>query len=116
LARRLTSRLFHNRLTADRAHASLSVDVVDARGRHTKPGAEVRVFAAGTRRLVSSALVDTGSGYCSQNVMPAHLGVAGHARVDVEVTVLTKSGRRILARRNVDPRTAPRPLVIHAGQ
>jgi hypothetical protein len=108
--------LFHNRLTADRAHASLSVDVVDARGRHTKPGAEVRVFAAGTRRLVSSALVDTGSGYCSQNVMPARLGVAGHARVDVEVTVLTKSGRRIVARRNVDPRTAPRPLVIHAGQ
>jgi len=108
--------LFHNRLTADRARASIAIDVVDARGRHTKSGAEVRVYAAGTRRLISSALVDSGSGYCSQNVMPAHLGVAGHARVDVEVTVLTKSGRKIVAHRNVDPRTAPRPLVINARQ
>ena len=56
-----------------------------ARGRHTRraPG---RVYAAGTRRLISSAIVDSGSGYCSQNVMPAHLGVAATARVDVEVT------------------------------
>jgi hypothetical protein len=101
-----------NRLAADRARASLAVDVVDARGRHTKAGAEVRVYAAGTRRLVSSAIVDTGSGYCSQNVMPVHLGVAATARVDVEVTLLTNAGRRIVARRNVDPRTAARPLVI----
>src|SRR6185295_14710161 len=104
--------LFRNLLPLPQARRSLAVDVVDTRGRHTKPGAEVRVYAAGTRRLISSSLVDTGGGYCSQNVMPAHLGVAANARVDVEVTMLTKSGRRIVARRNVDPRTAPRPLVI----
>jgi hypothetical protein len=105
--------LFHNRLAADRTHASLSVDVVDSRGRHTKPGAEVRVYAGG-RRLVSSALLDTGSGYCSQNSMPVHVGVAGEAKVDVEVTVLTTSGRRTFTRKGVNPRTAARPLVITA--
>ena len=104
--------LFRNRLSADRAHASLAVDVVDARGRRTMAGAEVRVYGAGTRRLISSAIIDTGSGYCSQNLMPAHLGVAANARVDVDVTMLTPSGRRIVTRRNVDPRTTTRPLVI----
>src|SRR5215468_4135267 len=34
--------LFRNLLPAARARWSLAVDVVDARGRHTKPGAEVR--------------------------------------------------------------------------
>jgi hypothetical protein len=105
--------LFRNRLAVDRTHASLTIDVVNARGRHTKAGAEVRAYAGG-RRLVASALVDTGSGYCSQNVMPVHLGVAAEARVDVEVTVLTKSGRKTVTTKNVNPRTASRPLVITA--
>src|SRR5205814_2226833 len=43
-----------NLLPRSQARRSLAVDVVDARGRHTKPGAEVRVYAAGTRRLISS--------------------------------------------------------------
>ena len=50
--------------------------------------------------------------YCSQNLMPVHLGIAATARVDVEVTLLTNAGRRIVARRNIDPRTTTRPLVI----
>ena len=61
--------LFRNLLPPSVARRSLAVDVVDERGRHTKAGAEVRVYAAGTRRLISSGLVDTGGGYCSQNVM-----------------------------------------------
>src|SRR5439155_23903772 len=68
--------LFRNLLPAARARQSLSIDVVDARGRHTKPGAEVRVYAAGRRRLISSGLVDTGGCYCSQNVMPFHVATA----------------------------------------
>jgi hypothetical protein len=91
---------------------SLSVDVVDARGRHTRSGAEVRVYAAGTRRLLSSALVDTGGGYCSQNLMPVHVATPGGPRVDVEVTTMSASGRRITRRTGVDSRTAPRPLVM----
>jgi hypothetical protein len=106
--------LFRNMLPAVRARQSLAIDVVDAHNRHTKPGAEVRVYAAGTRRLISSGLVDTGGGYCSQNVMPVHVATAGAARVDVEVTTMSKRGRQVTKRPGVDPRTAPRPLVIRA--
>jgi hypothetical protein len=104
--------LFRNLLPLDQARRSLAVDVVDARGRHTKPGAEVRVYAAGTRRLISSGLVDTGGGYCSQNVMPVHLGTAAAARVDVEVTTMSSAGRRLTRVAGVTPATAPRPLVV----
>ena len=85
---------------------------MDARGRHTKPGAEVRVYAAGTRRLLAAGLVDPGGGYCSQNVMPVHVAAAGAARVDVEVTTMGKSGRRMTKVSRVDPRTSSRPLVL----
>jgi hypothetical protein len=92
--------LFRNLLPPSVARRSLAVDVVDERGRHTKAGAEVRVYVAGTRRLISSGLVDTGGGYCSQNVVPVHVATAGATRVDIEVTSMTKSGRRTTVRRN----------------
>jgi hypothetical protein len=104
--------LFRNRLPAALARQSLSVDVVDARGRHTRSGAEVRIYAAGTRRLLSSALVDTGGGYCSQNVMPVHVATPGASRVDVEVTTMSARGRQTTKRAGVDPRTAARPLLL----
>jgi hypothetical protein len=104
--------LFRNLLPAARARQSLSIDVVDGRGRHTKPGAEVRIYAAGSRRLISSGLVDTGGGYCSQNVMPVHVATAGAARVDVEAVTMSRGGRRTTRVAGVDPRTAPRPLVL----
>ena len=92
-----------------------SVRVTDARGRLTRAGAEVRVFAAGTRRLLSSALVDSGSGYCSQNAGPVHLGVPAAAppRVDVEVTFPAKGVRGITRSAGVDPvRHRAQPLVV----
>jgi len=92
--------LFRNLLPPSIARRSLAVDVVDERGRHTKAGAEVRVYGAGTRRLISSGLVDTGGGYCSQNVVPVHVATTGATRVDIEVTSMTKSGRRTTVRRN----------------
>jgi hypothetical protein len=104
--------LFRNLLPAARARQSLAVDVVDARGRHTRPGAEVRVYAAGTRRLISSGLVDTGGGYCSQNVIPVHVATAGAARVDVEVTTMSRAGRRMTRVAGVKPAVASRPLVV----
>ena len=58
------------------------------KGRATLAGAEVRVFAAGTTRLIGARLVDSGSGYDAQNDMPVHVGVpAGVSRVDVQVIV-----------------------------
>ncbi|HKB12385.1 MAG TPA: CRTAC1 family protein [Vicinamibacterales bacterium] len=104
--------LFRNLLPAERARRSLAVDVVDSRGRHTKAGAEVRVYAAGTRRLISSGLVDSGGGYCSQNVMPVHVATADAARVDVEVTSMSRSGRRITRVAGIKASEAARPLVV----
>jgi hypothetical protein len=106
--------LFRNLLPAAQARQSLAVDVVDDRGRHTKPGAEVRVYAAGTRRLISSGLVDTGGGYCSQNVMPVHVATADAPRVDVEVTTMSRAERRITRAAGVKPASASRPLVVRA--
>ena len=104
--------LFRNLLPAARARQSLAVDVVDGHGHHTKAGAEVRVYAAGTRRQISSGLVDTGGGYCSQNVMPVHVATADAARVDVEVTSMSGRGRRTTRVAGVTVGQASRPLVV----
>jgi hypothetical protein len=40
-------------------------------------------------------MVDTGSGDCSQNMMPAHVSLPGADSVDVEVTTLTATRRKI---------------------
>ncbi len=49
--------------------------------------------------------MDTGSGYNSQNAMPVHFGLRGVESVDVEVTVLTKKGRKVVRLENVDPKS-----------
>jgi hypothetical protein len=95
--------LYRNMLPPDRAKRSVQVMVLDARGRATRAGSEVRVFAAGTRNILGTGLVDTGSGYCSQNVMPVHVGLPSMGRVDVEVTTMTKSGRVVKRVAGVTP-------------
>jgi FG-GAP-like repeat/ASPIC and UnbV len=85
--------LYRNLLATARARLSVEVRVVDDRGRDTRTGSEVRVYAAGTRRLLGVGLVDTGSGYCSQNVIPVHVGLGSTARVDIEVTSMSRTGR-----------------------
>jgi hypothetical protein len=82
----------------------IAVRVVDARGGMTLPGAEVRVFAAGTKTLVSSGVVDSGGGYCSQNLMPVFVGASSRGAVDVEVTVAKRGERRVTRMSNVDSR------------
>lgn len=95
---------------------SISVRVLDGRGRATRAGAEVRVFAAGTRKLVGTGLVDSGSGYDAQNDLPVHVGLGSVSRVDVEVT-FPAGGKRVVARAaNVDPRTAKgRAITVRVG-
>jgi hypothetical protein len=78
--------ILRNLLPADQARRFISVRVVDARGHATRAGAEVRAYAAGTRRLIATGLVDSGSGYDMQSDLPVHLGIGAAARVDVEVT------------------------------
>ncbi len=48
-------------------------------------------------------MLDTGSGYNSQNAMPVHFGLEKTDLVDVEVTMLTGVGRAIKRIQNVDP-------------
>jgi hypothetical protein len=78
--------LEQNLLRPEIARHSLRVRVLDADGHATRAGAVVRVYAAGTRRILSSALVDSGSGYDSQSDLPVHVGLAALDAVDVEVT------------------------------
>lgn len=92
-----------NMMRPEVRHHSLQVRVLDADGHATRPGAEVRVYAAGTRRLLGTRLVDTGSGYDSQSDLPVHFGLPGARPVDVEVTILA-GGRRVVATvASVDP-------------
>lgn len=85
------------------ARRSISVRVLDRRGRATRAGAEVRVYEAGTRRLIAMRLVDAGSGYDAQSDIPVHIGLGNRTRVDVEVAWPAAGERRVTQRRNVRP-------------
>jgi hypothetical protein len=85
---------------------SIHVRVTDARGRSLRAGAEIRAYAAGTRRLIAARLVDAGSSYDAQSDIPQHLGVGNHARVDVEVIWPAGATRRVTRVANVAAGTA----------
>ena len=108
--------LLRNELPAAAAARSLQVRVVDGRGRATRAGAEVRLFAAGTRRPLGTRLVDAGSGYDAQSDLPVHFGLATTAPVDVEVA-FPAAGRRLTARvRGVRPQAwRGRVLTVRVG-
>ncbi len=99
-----THALLQNQLAPEAAARALHVFVLDARGRATRAGAEVRLYAAGTDRLLGTRLVDTGSGYNSQNLGPVHFGLPSIEPVDIEVTAATGLGRRSVRMEAVDPR------------
>jgi hypothetical protein len=103
--------LFRNILPPERARRSIQVRVVDARGRHMLAGSEVRVYAPGTRRVLGCRIVDTGSGYCSQSVVPVHIGLPSDGKVDVEVTSMTKAGRKVTRVPGVDPNKLPKRVL-----
>ncbi|MGE3190273.1 MAG: CRTAC1 family protein, partial [Vicinamibacterales bacterium] len=74
-----------NQLPAGARARSLRVRVLDARGRATLAGSEVRIYAAGTTRLLGVRLVDSGSGYDAQSDLPVHFGLPDLAPVDIRV-------------------------------
>ncbi|MCU0647632.1 MAG: CRTAC1 family protein [Gemmatimonadaceae bacterium] len=80
---------------------SIAVRVLDARGRATRAGAEVRVYRNGSRDLLGTRVVDAGSGYNAQSDQPVHVGVGAARRVDVEVTWPSRGQRRSTWRRGV---------------
>jgi hypothetical protein len=96
--------ILRNMLPADVARRSVRVRVISDQGRATRAGAEVRVFAKGTQRLLGMRLVDAGSGYNSQNEMQVQIPVAQAQPVDIEVT-FPRAGKRVVSRLlNVDPK------------
>jgi len=95
--------MLRNLMASADARRSIHVRVVDARGRATLAGAEVRAYDSATGRLLAMRLVDTGSGYDAQNDMPVHIGLASLAPVDLEAT-WPAAGRRVTVRqRKVAP-------------
>lgn len=98
-----THALYRNQLAADDTTGSVEVLVVDQGARATRAGAEVRVYAAGTRTILGMGIVDSGGGYCSQNVMPVHIGLGDAETVDIEVTVMLGGKREISRRAGITP-------------
>lgn len=96
--------LVRNLLRPEFSWHSLQVHVVDGAGRATRAGSEVRIYRAGSDRLLGTRLVDTGSGYDSQSVLPVHFGIPGGQPVDVEITILARGGRHTVTLEGVDPR------------
>lgn len=94
--------LFRNTALAATARRSLSVSVLDARGKVTRPGAEVRLFDAGGK-ILATRQVETAGGYSSQSIGPVHFGLASMDAVTVEVTFMGRNGRRIVKRAGVQP-------------
>jgi len=96
--------ILRNELSRKYAEQSLQVLVLDGKGHYTRAGTEVRLFKAGSKNLLGTNILDTGSGYNSQNAMAVHFGLRGVHSVDAVVTVMTKSGRKNVKLQNIDPK------------
>jgi hypothetical protein len=68
----------------------------------TRFGAEVRLVDAAGRILAARQVV-TGGGYGSERAGPVHFGLTSMATVNVEVTFMTRGGRRTQTVRNIAP-------------
>jgi hypothetical protein len=108
--------LIRNLLPPEKARQHLKVLVLDAEGRYTRAGTEIRLYQAGTTELLGTGIMDTGSGYNAQNAMPVHFGMAGRKSVDVEITSMTRGGRKASRLTNVSPGDLPKNcLVVRVG-
>lgn len=104
--------LFRNLLPKAVARQSLQVTVVDAKGRHTQAGAEVRVFSL-DGKLLGTGQVSTGGGYGAQGATPVHFGLPVASRVVVEVTFMSATGRKVQRIEKVDVKAyAGKTLVV----
>jgi hypothetical protein len=95
--------LVQNLLRPEYARHHLKVRVLDGRGAATLAGATVRIYAAGTDRLLGTGLVDSGSGYDSQSDLPVHFGLTTGQPVDVVVATPGRGGAVFTRVEDVDP-------------
>jgi FG-GAP-like repeat len=75
------------RNTATGPARGLNVMVLDSAGRPSLAGQLVSAFEAGTRRRIGTRLIDSGSGYDSQSILPVHFGLGRVRRVDLEISL-----------------------------
>jgi FG-GAP-like repeat/ASPIC and UnbV len=94
--------LFRNSLPESVKKRSLEVTVLDSKGHWTRFGAEVRLYDASGKTL-GTRQVSTGGGYNSQSAIPLHFGLAKLEPVTVEVTFMSKQGRKKQTIKNVNP-------------
>jgi len=108
--------LLRSLMPPERRGRSIQVRVQDSAGHATRAGAEVRVYAAGTRTLLGTGLVDTGSGYNTQSVVPVHVGLPGPGEVDVEVSFPGGGSRLTIVKRGVNPPSeGGQPVAVRVG-
>ncbi|MFC1574768.1 CRTAC1 family protein [Gemmatimonadota bacterium] len=96
--------VIRNLLPPEQAARSLKVMVLNEGGIHTRAGTEVRLYVGGTRQLLGTRIIETGSGYNAQSVRPVHFGVPGEGTVDVELTLMGEGGRKTVLIEGVDPK------------
>lgn len=86
--------VLRNQLPAEAASRNFQVRIVDANSHAVRAGTEVRIYAPGTTRLLGARLVDSGSGYDSQNDLPVHFGLpTAMTRVDLQI-IIPRGGTR----------------------
>lgn len=104
--------LFRNQLSTQGAQQHLAVRVLDRRGQFSRMGSEVRLYDE-VGKILATRQVSTGEGYNSQGIQPLHFGLRSLAPVTVEVTFMSRSGRKTKSLRGVDPaRYAGRELTV----
>lgn len=107
--------LLRNELPERDRKRSLQVGVLDARGRYTRAGAEVRILGRGDK-LLATRIVPTGDGYDSQSVTPVHFGLATAEPVTIEVSFMSTQGVRKQYVRGVNPLAwTGRAVVVREG-
>jgi hypothetical protein len=94
--------VFRNTLPEAAKRRSLSVQVLDSKGHHTRYGAEVRLFDQ-SGLILATRVVPAGGGYNAQSAMPVHFGLATLAPVRVEVTFMSRNGRKPQLVNGVNP-------------
>jgi hypothetical protein len=108
--------LLRSLMPPERRERSIQIQVLDPEGHPTRAGAEIRVYAAGSRTLLATGQVDTGSGYDTQSVLPVHLGLPGSGSVDIEVIFPGGGSRTATLVKGVDPGAqAGRPITVRVG-
>jgi hypothetical protein len=89
--------VLRNMLDSEAGSRSMHVRVVDRNDRATRVGAEVRLLASGTSRVLATRITDSGSGYDAQSMLPVHFGIGDSTAIEIEV-IYPRGGRRTALR------------------